>query len=360
MRNRSVALVTALIILAGCTGASGGPTETSVSPSETEPDVQTDTPSPTPSPEPTPPPTPDSLSPFENEYVLIGVHDYQNPHDQPVEHYVREAVDYWQANGSQYKAYPADLYVAPDAAEPDIVVRFVDHIHSCNYEVNELTVGCAEVLKPGDTARTPVVVRIETGYTGNATTEIVKHELGHVLGLDHGDEPTDVMRASGIVPRLPQDDAVDRTRPWQTTNLTYAVDYGERPEYEHHDINQELQNAFGYIASGADGYTPASYTFTRTNNRSEADILIRFPDDLTCADAEGSCDRVFGVSRDEDAAREYYTNSTIEVSESLDVGAVDWHVAYWLALQTNSFQGTELPPPLQDADYSDRRGNWWR
>ncbi|WP_090622081.1 matrixin family metalloprotease [Natrinema salaciae] len=74
-----------------------------------------------------------------------------------------------------------------------MVIRWVDEIEHCGETTETEIAGCAPIITDSTTSSDRVIIRVETGHSDSATREIIKHEIGHTLGLEHDDEPQDVM-----------------------------------------------------------------------------------------------------------------------------------------------------------------------
>lgn len=105
---------------------------------------------------------------------------------------IQAALDYWEANDEQYLGYKVTFEYQPETDDPDIRLRFVDEITSCgDTDHDDRLTGCAPILD--QRATKTITARIESGRDADETLLTLKHELGHVLGLTHKDEPQRVM-----------------------------------------------------------------------------------------------------------------------------------------------------------------------
>lgn len=268
---------------------------------------------------------------------------------------VSNALDYWNEHDERYGTYTTEFVLRPDAQDPDIVVEFVPDIGVCGHTDEETTVGCAPVLSNQTLAERPTEVRIELGLSNDSTELIVEHELGHVLGLGHDDEPQEVMQSYfDHLNRPPMPNVSEREYTWNRADLTVYVDYDSLPGTRA-TIDDQIGHAIAYYESGAEGTVPANITLTRTDDRDAADIVIT----ARPIDA-GSDASLNGVSTDADPAIEYYTDQTIVLSTGLDPAVVGWHVGFWLGEGLVAPDRTaDLPPPFDDPETEDRR-EWWR
>lgn len=270
---------------------------------------------------------------------------------------VREALDYWEANAERYAGYPIEYRLDPDAENPDVRVSFVESIEECGTETH--AAGCAPVPEIGGRVARPVDVQVLGGYANASTVAVLKHELGHSLGLQHGDDPQDVMQSESMLATLPQRNATDRALPWERATLSVHVDVSGVPADEREAARRQIDGALGYFARGAEGTIPENVSFVRTDNRTAADITIRAVESLDCGTDSGSCGYLKGPDPDGDGARERYSRLEITFA-NLDTEATGWHVGRWLGAGFGLEDDTEYPPPLRtETTYSERRSDWW-
>lgn len=119
--------------------------------------------------------------------------DSDGPHD--VEANAREALSFWEEHSEEYAGFEVGFELV-DGDDPDMVIAYGDDPRGCegvpNYSSRVL--GCAPLLREGSRVNRPIVARVvaATRPFGEIRTT-TKHEIGHVLGLDHDDEPRYIM-----------------------------------------------------------------------------------------------------------------------------------------------------------------------
>lgn len=269
---------------------------------------------------------------------------------------VREAVAWWADRPASERDYAADFVVRPNASNADVEVVLVEKVERCGVEEGADIAGCAPLFGPQTLADGSATVRVEAGYVDASTLAVLKHEFGHVYGREHGETPTDVMRPKTSLTRWPVTNATDRPFPWNRTDLSVYVD--ARGDTDAGAVWADVEPAFDYFERGADGWLERNVTFTRTTNRSEADIVIRATDESACGFENGGvCDiRQFGRNLDSDPALEYYAFSNFTLTVTDDRKRA-WFVGYAVAFALGSTDASEHPEPLQDVDNADER--WW-
>lgn len=334
--NIRTAVVALLVMAAGCASAIPG-LESSVS--------ATDTPGWSGDPD----------NPWQQSELVVGVENERNRDVTPL---VREALTYWEEHSESYAGYPVSYRLEPDAEDPDLVIAFVDSVQDCGRE--DHIAGCAPVLTEPRQINRPVRVTVRHGFSNVSTVAVLKHELGHTLGLTHADEPREVMRAKSNLTTLPQPNATDRALPWTSPVLAVYVDLSDVSAAERTATRDQITAVLDYYERGAQGTVPENVTFVRTDDRAAADVVLTFSDTSQCATDRGSCGSLMGEDLDGDGALDVYTRLEITLVD-VDTEGVAWHVGRWLGRGFGFVAETEYPEPLRtDTSYEERRSEWWR
>jgi hypothetical protein len=289
-------------------------------------------------------------SPWGSEPIVVAV---DGPPGREVTPLVRQAATFWEEHAERYAGYPVEYEVRPNAANPDLVVRFVDEITGC--ESSHHTAGCAPYITNAAQIDRPVEVEIKTGLSDESTVQVVSHELGHTLGLGHGDEPQAVMRTGVTLTTLPQLNATERGFPWTDGDLTVYVDVDDAPDPA--AARSQVRSALGYYERGAPGM-PDNLTFEVVDDP-DADIVVRYAPESPCTQGTGSCGSSRGPDPDGDGASEYYAQFTVTVV-GIDTDAIGWHTGYWLAVAFGAEADADKPAVFRDASYGERRSEWWK
>lgn len=367
LRWRVVAVI-GLVLLAGCSGGSLQETtptsETTTAPAETTTTTSTTTTTTEKTTTATTKTTTEKenvANPWGKQNVTVAVWNSVNQ-SRDVTPLVNRTLDYWNGDASEYGRYNVTFVPTMSIQDADILVKFVGQIAECGYDVDlDSTVGCAPIYDEYSTPAHPVEIEVVAGYSDESTTQILKHEFGHVLGIEHGEEPLPLMEPTSHHEYLSQTDLGDRAVPWRNDTLSVHVDVSTLPGHDRDDAREQIRHALDYYESGADGAVPDNVSFVQTSNRPAADVQIRFPDDpFDCAGErvrDGSCGSSWIYDTDTDDAPEYFASYEIRV-RGIDPDAIGWHVGYWLS-EAMGLSEDELPEPFVDADYDDRRDEWW-
>ncbi|QIB76138.1 matrixin family metalloprotease [Halogeometricum borinquense] len=354
-RSPAVALVL-LLVLSGCLAPFSGAEspipvdeETPSAPTSTEhAAARTATQNPTASATA----APTGASPWGDDPIVVAVSDPEHT-GRDWTPLVRQAAAYWETNAEQYAGYTVEYEVRPNAANPDIVVEFVDGVPDCDGA--EDAAGCAPLITDRRQIDSPETVSIQTGFSDDSTVLVLEHEFGHTLGLTHDDAPADVMASRSVLYTTPQPNATERAFPWDDGEFTVYVDSANATNPE--QAREQVQHALDYYERGAEGM-PNNLTFTVVDDAENADIVVGFSDESPCSPDAASCGATRGWDPDGDGVVETYSNLRI-VLVDLDTDAVGWHTGYWLAFGFGAEDDAEKPDPFRDASYRERRSEWW-
>lgn len=298
-------------------------------------------------------PAPSRPNPWGSEPIVVAVEDRGSEARDYVP-IVRNATRYWESRARHYAGFSVDYAVRPDAADPDLVVTFVDEVPSCGDATH--AAGCAPVVRRTGQIDRPERVSIRTGLSESSTTHVVTHELGHTLGLGHDDAPNDVMRAKSVLYTRSRTNATDRAFPWSDPEFSVFVDAENASDPD--GVRAQARHALSYYERGADGTTPANLSIAFVDSPDGADVTVGFSSTSPCGKGSGSCFTTVGPDPDGDGAIERYSRLRI-VLVDLDTAATGWHVGNWFAYGLGMETADQRPAPFRDAGYRERRGEWW-
>lgn len=263
---------------------------------------------------------------------------------------VRRTIAFWNDRIERYTDWTYRFRYVADGSDARAEVRFVESIAECDGH-SERIAGCAPLLSAGEEAPDRAITRVEVHGSNAAVLDTTRHEFGHLVGLDHAAEPRWLM-SNGTAG--PVEDAQGRANPWMTDRIAVHVET-DAIDGDADRVEAQVGHALAYYEDGAEGTVPANVTFARTDLPHAADVVITDAASRGC-EGEGSTVNVRGPDRDGDPAPELHTRTRICVD--VDEDAVGWHVG---AMLGNAFglSQAELADPFRDADYEDRRSEWW-
>ncbi len=271
---------------------------------------------------------------------------------------IHDALVYWTQHSDEYVGFDIGFRRADDGTRGDIHVEFVDTVRECGGVSN--TAGCAPILTDESDIDRPASVEVRTGLSRESTAWVLKHELGHTLGLDHGEGPEDVMAAKTELTTLSQPNATERAFTWSEHDFTVYTDVSGVPADQKDAYDRQIEAVLHYYMEGAAGAVPEEVAFYRTSRRETADIVIEAVAEDECRSTSGSCGTIDGADRDGDGAYDEYTHLDVLLVD-VESDVVAWHVGRWLGASFGHQQEADYPEPLQQNTTDEvRRSQWWR
>lgn len=163
------------------------------------------------------------------------------PHD--VAENARQALSYWEEHSEEYAGFEVGFEL-DGGEDADLVIAYGDDPRGCENvpEYSSRVLGCAPLLREGTRVPQPITARVVAATRPFREVLVTtKHEIGHVLGLDHDAEPRHIMsnRPEDRIPlytlRIEIWETVLAARENSTAAvgvLNYGIDAYERGAYE--------------------------------------------------------------------------------------------------------------------------------
>lgn len=220
--------------------------------------------------------TPEPAHPLADRTATVAIERVEADR-QRLERLLREAIAFWNDNHTRYLSYATTLEYQPDAEEPAILVSELPAIEECGIHEGGNFAGCATYLTAGANNSLPANVRLVPDSSDWLYRTVIQHELGHVLGLGHDDEPAAVMDTS-VEARYPEyeqrREILDLRKEWITEYndaaeiLSTAFDAADDEDYEtaasryetageHYRVAGELVESAAATAEELSAFEPA-------------------------------------------------------------------------------------------------------
>jgi len=130
---------------------------------------------------------------FADETVAVRVAD-EGTTDHDVEANAREALAFWASESTEYVGFGIDFEIVD--ADAEMAIEYVDTPDRCSSVENysEDVLGCAPLIQSGQRYNgTPTAIVIAGSRPYGQILTTTKHEIGHILGLGHDDQPAEIM-----------------------------------------------------------------------------------------------------------------------------------------------------------------------
>ena len=212
--------------------------------------------------------------PFAGRTVTVRIDDESDTvHD--VEAIGIGALEYWEAHAPTYVEFSFSYSLVDDDA--DVILRFVDDPSACEgvEGYSERVLGCAPIIHPGRRLRGPVTATTVTAARPSGKIRITtKHEIGHLLGLGHDDEPQHIMshRPELRIPMFERRMAI-----WETV-LEAQRRSGQGLRLYNHGVGTWEMGNFSAAEAAFDG-AAGDFGTTRTLLLEAIDLTGGFEDD---------------------------------------------------------------------------------
>ncbi|WP_058365136.1 matrixin family metalloprotease [Haloparvum sedimenti] len=349
--TRIIVVLTVCLLLAGCAGggldtATPDTATTAETPEETSTTATpTSTPTPTDTEESTeresfdPPPD----NPWETDPIAVAIYRNDAP-ERDYEPIVRESLNFWENESEAGRVgYELNYTIVEDSADADIIIGFVDEVDRCGGTQDEFA-GCADYIQPDETAPSPTIVEVATIYNDSSTRTVLDHEFGHTLGYTHSENDIyGFMNETNVLAEIDQPDISDREYFWEKEQLSVYVAYNN--SQSHHpkgSRDDDVERVVDYYND--DDELPDGVGLTLVDDRSEADIVIEFRDELE--DDYASMAYYHYRDMDRDGEANYYTSFTILVGE-LGSNDAETHVGYQMGMALYAHDSDEVPRRYQ-------------